>query len=378
MKYYDIAAFVWPSYTADEPRARMFWREGYGEWQSIKNAKENSDKYKPDWYETWKERKPLWGYVNEANPEVMEMQIECAVSHGVNVFIYDWYWYDGRPFLENCLNDGFLKAKNTEKMKFYLMWANHNVNECWNIDRSDDNLTDKNVIWYGTVSPDEYKRLVDRWIEKYFKLPNYYKIDGKPVFLIYDPRNFINNFGGNLSLARAALDYFREKATEAGLPGLHLQITSWNVAVQNYSGVDGEPCDVSEIYKALGFDSATNYQWVHFQHPGDYAEMTKRAKEEYESITERGMCYFPHVSIGWDNNPRYRKFRPGIVEKNTPEAFEKALRVAKEYADTHELPANLITVNSWNEWTETSYLEPDELYGYGYLEAIKKVFTENN
>ena len=36
----------------------------------------------------------------------------------------------------------------------------------------------------------------------------------------------------------------------------------------------------------------------------------------------------------------------------------------------------LITVNSWNEWTETSYLEPDNLYGYGYLEAIKRVFTE--
>ena len=34
----------------------------------------------------------------------------------------------------------------------------------------------------------------------------------------------------------------------------------------------------------------------------------------------------------------------------------------------------LITINSWNEWTETSYLEPDTLNGYGYLEAVKKVF----
>ena len=378
MNNYDIAAFVWPSYTNDDPRARMFWREGMGEWQSVKNAQENSADYKPDWYKSWKGRKPLWGYVNEANPDVMQMQIDCAVRHGVNVFIYDWYWYDGRPFLENCLNDGFLKAPNSDKMKFYLMWANHNVNECWNIDRSDDNQNDGNIIWNGSVSPDEYKKLIDRWIDKYFKLPNYYKIDGKPVFLIYDPRNFINSFGGNLAAAREALDYFREKAIEAGFPGLHLQITSWNVAVQNYSGVDGEPCDVSSIYKTLGFDSATNYQWVHFQHPGDYLEMTERAKEEYENITKRGMCYFPHVSIGWDNNPRFKKFRPGIVTGNTPQAFEGALRVAKEYVDTHELPANLITVNSWNEWTETSYLEPDELYGYGYLEAIKKVFTENN
>ncbi|MBQ8689856.1 MAG: hypothetical protein IJ515_05795 [Clostridia bacterium] len=42
----------------------------------------------------------------------MEMEINCAYNHGINVFIYDWYWYDNRPFLENCLNDGYLKAKN--------------------------------------------------------------------------------------------------------------------------------------------------------------------------------------------------------------------------------------------------------------------------
>ncbi|MBQ2249260.1 MAG: glycoside hydrolase family 99-like domain-containing protein [Clostridia bacterium] len=51
--------------------------------------------------------------------------------------------------------------------------------------------------------------------------------------------------------------------------------------------------------------------------------------------------------------------------------------MAKEYVDTHpNLRAPLITVNSWNEWTETSYLLPDDLYGYGYLEAIKRVFVD--
>ena len=37
----------------------------------------------------------------------------------------------------------------------------------------------------------------------------------------------------------------------------------------------------------------------------------------------------------------------------------------------------LVTINSWNEWTETSYLQPDNLYGYGYLEAVKEVFKDN-
>ena len=42
----------------------------------------------------------------------MEFQIRQAVSHGVNTFIYDWYWYDGRPFPEQCLDQGFLQAEN--------------------------------------------------------------------------------------------------------------------------------------------------------------------------------------------------------------------------------------------------------------------------
>ena len=34
----------------------------------------------------------------------------------------------------------------------------------------------------------------------------------------------------------------------------------------------------------------------------------------------------------------------------------------------------LITINSWNEWTKTSYLMPFTMYGYGYLEAVRNVF----
>ncbi len=84
--------------------------------------------------------------------------------------------------------------------------------------------------------------------------------------------------------------------------------------------------------------------------------------------------YYPHISVGWDNNPRFEMFRPGVVKNNTPENFEKALRVAKEYADAHPGQVPLITINSWNEWTETSYLMPCTLYGYGYLKAVRNVF----
>jgi len=84
--------------------------------------------------------------------------------------------------------------------------------------------------------------------------------------------------------------------------------------------------------------------------------------------------YFPHVSIGWDNNPRFSTFRPGIVKNNTPANFKTALQKAKAFCEEHGL--SMVTINSWNEWTETSYLEPDDLYGYGYLDAVRDVFSE--
>ena len=144
---YDVAAYVWPSYTGDEPRTRMFWPEGYGEWQTVRTA---TAKYPGH---SWP-RRPLWGYCNEADPYVMEMQIDAAVDHGVNVFIYDWYWYDGRPFLEQCLNNGFLKARNHDQMKFYLMWANHDVNHSW--DKRIAHI-EEDIIWQGAVDRREFE-----------------------------------------------------------------------------------------------------------------------------------------------------------------------------------------------------------------------------
>ena len=106
----------------------------------------------------------------------------------------------------------------------------------------------------------------------------------------------------------------------------------------------------------------------------DYTEIIKDVKKEWDKVKSCSEKeYFPHVSIGWDNNPRFINFVGGITKNNTPENFESALKEAKDFSDKYNT-VPLITINSWNEWTETSYLEPDTLNGYGYLEAIKKVF----
>ena len=368
-KKYDIAAFIWPSYTGDEPRTRIFWPEGYGEWQSVRSA---NAKYEGD---SWP-RKPLWGYLNEANPDVMEMEINCAVRHGVNVFIYDWYWYDDRPFLENCLNDGFLKAPNCNDMKFYIMWANHDANQTWAKNLSDTQAS--TVVWKGGVTFDVFKHVVARMIEKYFCKDNYYKIDGCPVFMIYEVNTLIEGLGG-LEETKAALEYLRSEVKKAGYPDVHLQMTTRNKHALNVSGVDSaRPVyGNDEVMELLGIDSSTHYQYCHVANMDrDYLEILKDVEEAYDRLGKATKPYFPHVFIGWDNNPRFWKLGGSITKNNTPENFEKALRMAKKYADEHPNQAPLITINSWNEWTETSYLEPDDLYGYGYLEAVKKVFVD--
>jgi hypothetical protein len=198
--------------------------------------------------------------------------------------------------------------------------------------------------------------------------------------MIYDVDNLVKGLGG-IEATKDALEWFRAECVKAGHPGLELQLTAWGERVSNMSGVDGShEISTKEVVPTLGFDSVTNYQFVHFcWMDKDYEqEILPKVYEEWARMDkDYTVPYYPHVSIGWDNNPRFVNFTGCVCRNNGPDKFEQALRKAKEYVDTHNLPVPLITINSWNEWTETSYLEPDTKYGYGYLEAIRNVFVED-
>ena len=90
-----------------------------------------------------------------------------------------------------------------------------------------------------------------------------------------------------------------------------------------------------------------------------------------------GAVYFPNLTVGWDTNARYPTNETRrIVCNSNPADFARAARRVRAWADAN-VPATLprlITVNSWNEWTEGSYLEPDDRFGYGYLDALRNVF----
>lgn len=368
MKKYDVAAYIWPAFSNAELRDRIFWEEGIGEWQTVQRCHLKDDEYE------WKHR-PLWGYQNEADPYVMTGQIEAAADHGVNVFIYDWYWYDGRPFLNQCLEEGFLKAKNNDKVKFYIMWANHNAGMGWDVRYPADG---PNVsVWDASVDRTEFEKIAHIWIEKYFTHPSYYRIDNKPVLSIYNIGNLVNCLG-SVAQTREAFAWLNAEAVKAGLDGVHLQIVLYGEDASDMSGFDGgKKLSGPELLAALGADSVTNYQYIHWMGVGitrDYREVSQAAVQYWNECAERyAMPYYPGISIGWDPSPRRMEKYPARACNNTPENFEEALRLAKAFLDKHG-GNPLVVINSWNEWTETSYMQPDNLYGYGYLQAVKHVF----
>jgi hypothetical protein len=368
-----VAAYVWPSCHYEERNAEILWPDKTGEWEVIrKGTPRFAGHYQP--------KVPLWGYEMDDDPEVMEKWIEAAKDHGVNVFIFDWYWYDGGPFLESAINNGFLKARNNEQMQFYLMWANHDVKKnYWNHYKYDSD----SLLWSGSIDQENYEIVVDRVIGQYFHKPNYFKIDGLPVFSIFNFPRFVVDFNG-LDGAKEALDYFREKVRQAGFPGLHLQIIAFGGNEKNPSLLRGnlsEGKSNGELCTYLGINSVTKYNWGQAEGLEDYmvwGEQAMKRRDNWDQALD--IPYVPNVSIGWDDTPRFPgKGKSHVIHYNkSPESFAAYLRKAVEYVDEHPDEPRLITLFSWNEWVEGGYLLPDMRWEFGYLEAVQKVMEQGD
>lgn len=363
---YNVAAYIWPSCHHDERFGDMLWPEGIGEWEVIKRGHARFEgHYQP--------KQPLWGYELDNDPKVMERWIDAATDHHINLFIFDWYWFDNGPFLESTLNDGFLKAGNRHKMQFYLMWANHDVKRnYWNVHEFQD---DESILWYGSVNRTDFNNIVHRVINNYFNQENYFKIDDNPVFYVFDLNNLVKGLG-NLKSTRQALSYFREEVKKAGFTDLHFQVRAGGElepTILHTSLCEGK--NINEVIDFLGINSVTKYGWGHNE---DYLKLGKETIEKREKLDDTlNVPYFPNVSIDWDDTPRYpSKGKKDIINyHNTPESFAAFLQKAKEYCDSKPDQLNLITLFSWNEWVEGSYLLPDKKNGFKYLEQVKKVMS---
>ena len=371
---YSLAAYYFGNYHVD-PRNEAQHGPGWTEWRLVEQAR-------PRFKGHQQPKVPLWGYEDESKPAVFERKIRAASSAGLSAFIFDWYWYDDGPFLQSTLENGYLGAANREDLKFAIMWANH---DWFDIHPAKFEGPPK-LQFPGKVKPETFRRITDHVVNNYFRSSSYWMVDECPYFSVYELFNFVASLGG-VAGAAAAIAEFREKTRNAGFRDLHFNAVTWGVKL-----LPGQTdvTDTKALLQRLNVDSTTSYVWLHHaQLPAfpitDYSVMS-RSYEEYRSTASEklGKPYFPNVSMGWDSSPRACQtdmyinkqypFLP-VVQGNTPERFGEALRSAKKFLDQSDrLKQKILTINSWNEWTEGSYLEPDTINKYAYLDQIRNVF----
>lgn len=371
----QVGVYYFPNYHADARNA-LVHGAGWTEWELVKNAR-------PRWPGHHQPNLPQWGYTDEADPVAMAQKIAAAADHGIDAFIFDWYWYDNAPYLQRGLDEGYLHAANRDRVKFALMWANHDWTD---IHPKKLNETPR-LLYPGQVDRRVFESAVDHVIKNYFSAPTYWCIEDRPYFSIYDLPSLIAGLGG-IEQTIDALRHFREAVRAAGHPGLHLNLVLWHHGI--LAGEKAMPV-TPELLARFGFDSITSYVWIHHVWPrtfptAPYLDVLREMQVYTDNISAQfpALPYYPNVTMGWDSSPRTVQsdeylntgypFMAALAD-NTPVNFKQALRTMKTWLDQRPPAQRILTINAWNEWTEGSYLEPDTVSGYAYLEAVRDVFA---
>jgi hypothetical protein len=357
-----VLAYYYPQWHVDRTNVSMHG-SGWTEWPLVRSAR-------PRFAGHVQPKRPLWGAVDEANPATAGRVVDTALNHGIDGFIVDWYWYDNQPFLSRALDDGLLLADRMPEFRFALMWANHD----WN-DLFPARSTNPANLLPAPNSRYHARCAFQHVIERYLTHPSYWRVEGAPYFSIYDVPAFVTGMGG-VTAAADVLAGFRASAAAAGAGDLHLNgVVNFQIA------------DPGAMAGRLGFDSVTHYTWWHHPDAGfdtfpttSYSTVHARARQVWREFeTTLPVPYLPNVTVGWDPSPRTLDWDmrredgypyTSLLVDNTPQAVGAAVRDAVSLVADRAGP-RVVTINAWNEWTEGSFLEPEQQYGFGYLEAVR-------
>ena len=359
------------------PENNKWWGEGFTDWVNVKVAK-------PQYKGHIQPRVPLHkNYYDQSRPEVICKQIEMAKSYGIYGFCHYHYWFDGKQLLETPTQI-FLENKDLD-MPFCLSWANETWSRRWD-------GRDREILIQQTHPVDKtrwklhFDYLIQCWTDE-----RAIKVDGKPVFCIYNPNR--------IPEISQMLDYWREQAVIHGLKGLYFI----HQKAHEYESSDClKGFDAEFLFEPNEAANAPEF------HANEYGYFTERARQfyyrslpnwaqeflrdvqsdyhkklnirDYEKVWEIAISKrsshvpvtYPGAFPDWDNTPRYKK-RAIIYKGASPERFEYWMNRLVETMPARKLPENFIFINAWNEWAEGAYLEPDEKNGYAYLEVIKKL-----
>jgi hypothetical protein len=356
------------------PENNMWWGKGFTEWDNVRKAVVcNPGQIQP--------RVPLNGnYYDLTDDAVKKWQVELAKKYGIYGFCMYHYWFDGKLLLEKP-TEQYLANKELD-LPFCLCWANEHWTNRW--------LSGRETILIEQRYGDE-----KQWTEHFnYLLPflkddRYIRTDGKPLLIIFRPE-LIGCVDGMLAC-------WQSLAKKNGLPGISMAYSGmrwdysdkvkdgsfdYNVEMQPglfYSGLSlknmGPLFDIREKIP----DGLVRL----FSKPLDllrrlYSERVEKngAAFSYDEVWEEILAKppksaknIPGAFAQWDNSPRKHEngyYFTGV----SPEKFELYLeRLIIRARDVYK--KDMLFLFAWNEWAEGAYLEPDELYGYGFLEAVR-------
>lgn len=323
-----------------------WWGEGFTEWTNVRPAQ-------PQFAGHFQPHVPgELGYYSLLDPAVQRRQTELAKLYGIEGFCFYFYWFGGKRLLETPI-ENYLKDTSLD-LPFCLCWANENWSRRW------DGL-DSEILIAQQHSPEDDLAFITH-VGQYMRDARYIRIDGKPLLLVYRP--------SLLPSAKETAERWRTWCRANGIGEIYLAYT------QSFETVDPAK---------YGFDAAIEFPPNHSA-PPNITEQVEPLKDhfacnvyDWRIFVERSRNYkkpgytlFRGVCPAWDNTAR-RKSNSSILLNSSPLGYQQWLYNAID--DTCERFSNpderLIFINAWNEWAEGAHLEPDQRYGYAYLEATR-------
>jgi lipopolysaccharide biosynthesis protein len=345
-----VIPFYLPQFHAT-PENDAWWSKGFTEWSNVTAARpvylgHNQPNLPSD-----------LGFYDLRLDEVRQEQMDLAAEHGIEGFMYYYYWFAGRRLLNLPVEK--LAESDVDK-PFCLMWANENWTRRWD-GRSSDILMGQD---YDRVPATEF---IDDVME-FLADRRYLRIDGKPVLAVYRIAQIPDY--------PSVLDHWRKRAAECGVG--EITILSVDVA-KEFDGLAGH-ASAEGLDGTLGFPPH-NLKWDWVPHAG--MKVDKRAKgnilsyasmvaDSQRRLLSQSDDAYPGVMVTFDNTAR-RQWKSDVWFGSNPFTFRRWLSASCS-AVSHREPQNrVVFINAWNEWAEGAVLEPSRRFGRTYLHAVRDV-----
>jgi len=326
------------------PENDLWWGRGFTEWTNVVRAK-------PQFPGHYQPHLPgELGFYDLRLLEVQERQVYLAKLYGIYGFAFYFYWFAGKRLLERPLQQYIEHAQLD--LPFCLCWANENWTRRWDGRERELLITQQ----YGPGDDESFIA----YIAKYLRDRRYIKINGRPLLIVYRPDLLPN--------ARRTAQRWRAWCRDNGIGELYLAYTqSFEARNPSSYGFDAAiefpPNNTSAPIINEHIDSlnpafrGTVYDWTVF------VTQSRRYRSP-------GYTLFRGVNPSWDNEAR-RRGGGAIYLGSSPSRYREwlanAIHDTIERFDTTE--ERIIFINAWNEWAEGAHLEPDQKYGYAYLQA---------